>query len=46
MRSTASAEHCHASCHVRAVGVMGNGRTRTLRLYTDGFLRDIYITAG
>ena len=31
--------------HVRAVGVMGNGRTRTLRLYTDGFLRDIYITA-
>lgn len=32
--------------HVRAVGVMGNGRTRTLRLYTEGFLRDIYITAG
>lgn len=31
--------------HVRAVGVMGNGRTRTLRLYTEGFLRDIYITA-
>ena len=31
--------------HVRAVGVMGNGRTRTLRLYTEGFLRNIYITA-
>ena len=31
--------------HVRVVGVMGNGRTRTLRLYTEGFLRDIYITS-